>query len=110
MTENRPVANLENRSEPSALARNDAMANRVNPWLEDVQSASLNAAVDRAGAQTQGDQLLPTHHPILPPRQPSHRPVPLPRLHPTPHSEVRCSLGWHAGKLARQSARVARGM
>lgn len=75
MAEDRSVARPEYYGEPPALARNDAMADRVDPWLEDVQSASLNAAVDRARAQPNGHQLPSPHHAVLPSSQPSDLPV-----------------------------------
>ncbi len=108
MAENGTLPTRQHRGGPSPLGRYVAATDRVDGWVEEVQSGAPQAAADRAGSHPEVQQLLAGNDAILAFREAGDQAIWALRLHLDPDIGLRCKLGGHGTRLAGRPSEVAR--
>jgi hypothetical protein len=88
------------------------MAHRIDPRVQNVQSASLYSTVDCAFAKADLEELRPRHDAVLAFRETSNLSISHASLHRPSVCGGRCRLAclvvWHAASMGLAGARVVR--
>lgn len=99
---------------PAPLAGEDPMPQRVDPWMDRVQTSISFPSADCARLEADPEKLIPRHHPVLPLRKMTQSLTQFARPRQCPHIGLCCGLaGGHGGvrvRVARfrPSARLGR--
>jgi hypothetical protein len=86
---------------PPSLAREEAAPGGVHPALDLVQAPYQHPSRYRPLLETESEQLVPSHHPMLPTSKDRNRALPLAKPHKRSIIGFVCGLGGHAPFKAR---------